>query len=435
MSFTESRSKALYDAACKVIPGGVNSPVRAFKSVGGTPIFMKSGTGSRITDADGNIYLDYCCSWGPLISGHAHPAILEKVIEAAGNGTSFGTPNPYELEIAEMITSRIPHAEMIRFVNSGTEAVMSAIRAARGFTGRDKIIKFDGCYHGAVDSLLVNAGSGLATFGISSTPGVPEKLAAETLVVPLDREDLVEDLFIRFPDSIAAVIIEPIPANNGLLLQRKEFLLKLREVTSRFGAVLIFDEVISGFRVAAGGASDLYGIRPDLVTYGKIIGGGFPVGAYAGKREIMSCIAPVGKVYQAGTLSGNPVAMAAGIAQLSLLFTPGFYEELEQLGLYLETGIRDLISKLDLPVTPYRTGSVFWLYFGQPEAMRAAHHIDPKTMDFYRVYFRTCLENGIYIAPSGYEVGFLSSAHTRQDIDITLAVAEKALKADFGMNG
>ncbi|MBN8706597.1 MAG: glutamate-1-semialdehyde 2,1-aminomutase [Bacteroidetes bacterium] len=431
MSLNEIRSKNLFEKAQKMIPGGVNSPVRAFRSVGGTPLFMKQGKGSRITDVDDNTFIDYCCSWGPLISGHAHPAIIEKIVETAANGTSFGTPNPHEVEIASFITEKLPHVEMIRFVNSGTEAVMSAIRVARGFTGRDKIIKFDGCYHGAVDSLLVNAGSGLVTFGISSTPGVPQKLAEETLVLPLDREDLVEELLAKYPDSVAAIILEPIPANNGLLLQRKEFLQKLRELATKYGVVLIFDEVISGFRVALGGATEVYGVQPDMVTFGKIIGGGFPVGAYGGKKEIMNCIAPVGKIYQAGTLSGNPVAMAAGFAQLQLLSQPGFYDNLEKSGKQFSDGLSEIISRRSLPVTAYRIGSIIWTYFGKAEIMRAAHHIDGATMDHYKKFFRYCLEHGIYIAPSGYEVGFLSSAHSPEDIAETLQVIDEAMAVTF----
>ncbi|NUQ82715.1 MAG: glutamate-1-semialdehyde 2,1-aminomutase [Bacteroidetes bacterium] len=426
------QSAALFDRARAVIPGGVNSPVRAFKSVGGTPVFMKSGSGCYLTDVDGNTYIDYCGSWGPLISGHAHPEILKAVMASAQNGTSFGTPNPCEVEIASLITGLLPHAEMIRFVNSGTEAVMSAIRVARGFTGRTKIIKFDGCYHGHADSLLVNAGSGLATFGIASTPGVPESLARETLVLPLDDEDRFLDLMKSVGDQVAAVIIEPVPANNGLLLQRREFLQTLRDACTQSGALLIFDEVISGFRVALGGATGVYDIRPDLVTFGKIIGGGFPVGAYAGRRDIMSVIAPVGKVYQAGTLSGNPVAMAAGLTQLRLLTEPGFYDRLESLAARLGEGMASIIRNLNIEAVPIRMGSVLWTYFGAADRLRRATDIDHATMDRYRLFFHHCLENGVYIAPSGYEVMFVSSVHQSTDLDRTLTIMESAFKVAYG---
>src|SRR6478735_8084264 len=324
------KSAGLFEKAKKYFPGGVNSPVRAFKSVGGVPLFIEKGKGSHIWDADGNEYIDYCCSWGPLILGHANDSVLNAVDKTMRKGTSFGAPTQLENELAELILSNNPYIQKIRFVSSGTEAVMSAIRLARGFTKRNKILKFEGCYHGHSDSLLVKAGSGLVTFGNSSSAGVPESFVNETISVPLNNKKAVEEAFQKFKNEVACVIIEPVPANNGLLLQGKEFLQFLREICSQHKTLLIFDEVISGFRLGFTGVAGMYNIQPDIITYGKIIGGGFPVGAYGASAEIMSCISPEGNVYQAGTLSGNPVAMAAGIAQLSACLSPGFYQDLEQ---------------------------------------------------------------------------------------------------------
>ena len=414
-----TQSSALYERACKAIPGGVNSPVRAFRSVGGTPLFMESGQGCRLRDADGNEFLDFCSSWGPLISGHRHPDIVTAVKDQADKALTFGTPCEGEVLLAEFILSRLnrPGMEKIRFVNSGTEAVMSALRLARGFTGRDKIIKFEGCYHGHSDSLLVKAGSGLATLGTPDSAGVPADFTQGTIVLPLDDENAVREAFKNFPDSIAALILEPVPANNGLLLQRPEFLKFLREVTRENGTLLIFDEVISGFRLGFGGAAEKYGIDPDLAAYGKIIGGGMPVGAFAGRSEIFEKLAPDGPVYQAGTLSGNPVAMAAGLAQLKLL-TPEFYAHLEKL-----TGIlRDEFNAAGRNWKIESAGSIFWFYRGK-DAPRRADQIEREAMTEYAAFHAHCLERGLYLAPSGYEVGFMSSPMEEKDVRALLDAA------------
>lgn len=425
-----TKSEKLFAEAKQLMPGGVNSPVRAFLSVGGTPPFIKKGEGAIITDEDGNRYVDFCNSWGPLIFGHAHPAILNAIREAAENGTSFGTPCQYEVELARLIVTRVKHIDMIRFVNSGTEAVMSALRLARAFTGRDKIVKFEGCYHGHSDMMLVNAGSGLATFGISSSLGVPSETARNTAVLPLDDETTVTQFMEKHGKDIAAIAIEPIPANNGLLIQRLEFLKTLRSLCDRFGTVLIFDEVISGFRVQFDGAAGYYGIFPDLVTYGKIIGGGLPVGAYAGRRDLMKMVAPVGKMYQAGTLSGNPLAMAAGIAQLDMLKDGSVYRSLEEKGRHLEEALSAIVRKHNYPITLSRFGSIFWLCFDR-KAVRRASDIDPTTMTHYKTMHRFMMENGVYLAPSGYEVGFLSDAHTHEHLDTTVALMARVWKDIF----
>lgn len=415
-----TRSEELFEKAKIYFPGGVNSPVRAFRSVGGTPVFIAKGKGSHIWDADGNEYIDYCGSWGPLINGHAHPAIVEAITKTVQNGTSFGAPTALENDLAELILSNNPFIDKIRFVSSGTEAVMSAIRLARGYTGRTKILKFEGCYHGHSDALLVKAGSGLVTFGNTSSAGVPEAFVKETIVVPLDNEAAVEEAFAKFKNQIACIIIEPIPANNGLLLQRREFLKFLREICTRTGTVLLFDEVISGFRVGFTGAAGYYEIRPDIVTYGKIIGGGLPVGAYGASNEIMSNISPDGNVYQAGTLSGNPVAMAAGIAQLQLCLAPGYYENLEANCTLLADGIRKIIADKNIAAHVVTIGSIFWIAFSQGEVIRTAEQIDPNSMAQFRAMYRPLLEKGIYLGPSGYEVGFVSSVHTTSDIENTI---------------
>ena len=410
-----NKSEELYKRAVRVIPGGVNSPVRAFRSVGGTPVFMKSGEGCRITDADGNTYLDFCNSWGPLISGHRHPDIVRAIKSQADLALTFGTPCENEVLLAEYIIEKInklvPTVEKIRFVNSGTEAVMSALRLARGFTGKNKIIKFDGCYHGHSDSLLVKAGSGLATLGTPDSAGVPASYSQETIVLPLGDRSAVEKAFSEQGSDIAAVIIEPVPANNGLLLQSKEYLNFLREITSGNKALLIFDEVISGFRIGFGGASAHYGIAPDLVTYGKIIGGGMPVGAFAGSSEIFKMLAPDGPVYQAGTLSGNPVAMAAGLAQLKLL-DDAHYKKTSG----LTERIASAVNNSNLPWKASHIESIFWLYRGDRAPVRA-DQIDRDAMKEYAGIHSHCLEQGFYMAPSGYEVGFVSSPMTEKDID------------------
>ena len=416
-----------WQRAEKVLPGGVNSPVRAFKSVPGDPVFFRSAKGSKFTDEDGHSYIDYCMSWGPLILGHGDTEVQAAAAEAAAEGASFGAPSRREVLLAEAFLERVPGFDQVRFVNSGTEAVMSAIRLARGFTGRDLIVKFAGCYHGHVDSLLVEAGSGLATFRTPSSSGVPEDFTRHTAVLPLDDEAALEEFFARHGRQVAALIIEPVPANAGLLIQRPTFLRKCRELTQASSALLIFDEVISGFRVGPGGAAPLVEVQPDLATYGKIIGGGFPVGAYAGRREIMDHISPNGSVYQAGTLSGNPVAMAAGLATLNRTAEPGFYEELERKGARLENGLIGAARLANVTATVVRLGSLFWTAF-QAEAPRRFDQIDPAGIETYGRLHRDLLERGIYLAPSGYEVGFLSAAHLDEDIDRTVEAVAQTLQ-------
>lgn len=415
-----ANSVALFEKAKNYFPGGVNSPVRAFRSVGGTPLFLKKGKGSHVWDADGNEYIDYCCSWGPLILGHANEAVLKQVSEVMQNGTSFGAPTELENQLAELIISNHNFIEKIRFVSSGTEAVMSAIRLARGYTKRNKIIKFEGCFHGHADSVLVKAGSGLVTFGNTSSAGIPQSFVNETLVVSLDNEAAVEQAFKDHGKDIACIIIEPIPANNGLLLQRKEFLQFLRDICSKHGALLIFDEVISGFRVGFEGAAGYYNIKPDIMTFGKIIGGGFPVGMYASSKEIMSSISPEGNVYQAGTLSGNPVAMAAGIAQLTACLKPDFYAELANKTQQLCRGIGEKLKGKSIKVKVFQVGSIFWLSFSENEHVRKAEDISAEGIKQFNSIYHKLHEHGIYFGPSGYEVGFVSSAHTNTDIEKTI---------------
>jgi glutamate-1-semialdehyde 2,1-aminomutase len=421
-----TKSAELFEKAKTYFPGGVNSPVRAFRSVGGNPLFIEKGKGSQIWDADGNQYTDYCCSWGPLILGHANDNVLNAVDKTMRNGTSFGAPTKLENQLADLILSNNKFIEKIRFVSSGTEAVMSAIRLARGFTKRDKILKFEGCYHGHVDSLLVKAGSGLVTFGNSSSAGVPESFVKETIVVSLHNKEAVKEAFQKFKDQIACIIIEPVPANNGLLLQGKEFLEFLREICSANKTLLIFDEVISGFRMSFCGVAGLYNIQPDIITYGKIIGGGFPVGAYGASREIMNHISPDGPVYQAGTLSGNPVAMTAGIAQLTECLVPNFYQDLEAKTKYLVSGINKInpfkLFKL------FSLGSIFWIAFTEKETIDSADDIDANSMSYFKTLYHALLENGVYLGPSGYEVGFVSQAHSYEDLDKTIIAFEKSLK-------
>lgn len=426
------KSVELYEKAKNFFPGGVNSPVRAFRSVGGTPIFMDRGKGSHVWDADGNEYIDYCASWGPLILGHANDKVLSKVNEVMHKGTSFGAPTAMENELAELIISNNPFIEKLRFVSSGTEAVMSAIRLARGFTKRDKIVKFEGCFHGHSDALLVKAGSGLVTFGNSSSAGVTEAVVNDTIVLPLNNKEALIECFAQFKNKIATVIIEPVPANNGLLLQSEEYLNFLRNICTENGTLLIFDEVISGFRVGFCGAAGHYNIKPDIITYGKIIGGGFPVGAYGASKEIMSHISPDGGVYQAGTLSGNPVAMAAGVAQLTECLQPDFYFNLEEKTLILVESIRKHILEKGYEVNIFSIGSIFWFAFSNQTEIRAAHEIDGDSMQFFKKLFHFLIENGVYFGPSGYEVGFVGQAHTREDIDKTIEVICKGL--DFVYN-
>jgi glutamate-1-semialdehyde 2,1-aminomutase len=418
-------SAQLFEKAKAFFPGGVNSPVRAFRSVGGTPIFIDKGKGSHIWDADGNEYIDYCASWGPLILGHANDNVLNAVEETMRNGTSFGAPTRLENELAELILTNNHYIEKIRFVSSGTEAVMSAIRLARGFTGRNKILKFEGCYHGHSDSLLVKAGSGLVTFGETSSAGVPQSFVNETIVVALNNQEAVTQAFEQFKDEIACIIIEPIPANNGLLLQEKEYLQFLRDICTANKALLLFDEVISGFRVGFCGAAGYYDIKPDIITYGKIIGGGFPVGAYGASKEIMSSISPEGNVYQAGTLSGNPVAMTAGIAQLTECLKPNFYQDLETKTQLLIAGLK---KNTKHNFTIFSIGSIFWLAFTDKKAIRCAEDIDADSMKHFKILYHSLLDNNIYSGPSGYEVGFMSEAHTQEDIEKTIKAFEIAFE-------
>ena len=424
-------SISLYEKAKKYFPGGVNSPVRAFRSVGGTPVFIEKGDGCLIWDADGNEFIDFCCSWGPLILGHNNAKVRNKVVETIANGTSFGAPTRLENELAELILSNNPFIEKIRFVSSGTEAVMSAIRLARGYTSRNKILKFEGCYHGHVDSLLVKAGSGLVTFGNSSSAGIPESFVNETIVVSLNNMEAVKKAFADFKDEIACVIIEPIPANNGLLLQTEEFLKGLKNVCDANGTLLIFDEVISGFRIGFTGAAGYYSIQPDICTYGKIIGGGLPVGAYGASAKIMSFISPEGNVYQAGTLSGNPVAMSAGIAQLTECLKPNFYQN-------LKTKTDNFINKVcayadskNYEFKIFSIGSIFWIAFSRAETIRSAEEINADSMQKFRVFYHELLEHGLYMGPSGYEVGFVSEAHTEADLDKASTIMCAALDVVF----
>ena len=414
---TGTQSMQWFDRALEVLPGGVSSPVRAFRSVGGTPPVIRSGDGAHVVDVDGNRYLDFVGSWGPLILGHANRHVVNAVVDAVNRGTSFGAPSAVEIELAEEVVASYPGIEQVRFVSSGTEAVMSAVRLARGATGRDIIVKFSGCYHGHVDHLLVAAGSGLATFGTPSSQGVPEPSASQTRVLSLDDDDALTALFDREGDRIAAAIIEPVPANNGLLLQRPRFLATLREHCTRHGALLIFDEVISGFRLGPGGAAAHYGVHPDLATFGKVIGGGMPVGAFGGPREIMRHLAPSGGVYQAGTLSGNPVAMAAGLATLGYLKRYDCWEGLEELGQYLKQRLGGVLNRSGVPAAVVRIGSIFWIAWGSTAAPASAEAIHPDAARIYRDVFHGLLERGIALAPSAYEVGFLSVAHSPGHVD------------------
>ncbi len=420
---------ALFERACQVIPGGVDSPVRAFRAVGGSPRFIAKAEGAHIFDEEGGKYLDFMGSWGPLILGHAHAEVVEAVQQAATRGTTYGAPCRAEIELAELVVSAYPGLEQVRFVSSGTEATMSAIRLARGATGRDVVVKFSGCYHGHADHLLVAAGSGLVTAGQPSSAGVPAAFAALTRVLPLDDEEALQALFAAEGSKIAAVIIEPMPANNGLLLQRKEFLQAVRQVTQDSGALLIFDEVISGFRVGKGGAAAHYGITPDLATFGKIIGGGLPVGAFGGSRKLMSNMAPEGPVYQAGTLSGNPVAMAAGITTLKILEREDAWARLDELGTHLDSELSAVLDGVSVPGALVRVGSMFWLSFQAGDAPRSAEAIDGGAGDAFKPFFHAMLDRGICIPPSAYEVMFLSLAHTADDVSQFTQTVQAALAA------
>lgn len=427
MKNKKQRSEELFKKAKNYFPGGVNSPVRAFRSVGGTPLFIEKGKGAHIWDADGNEYIDFCCSWGPLILGHAHPVVVAAIKESVERGSSFGAPTELENKLAELILSNNKYIEKMRFVSSGTEAVMSAIRLARGYTKRTKILKFEGCYHGHSDSLLVKAGSGLVTFGNTSSAGVPEAFVKETIVVSLNNKEAVKKAFSDFKDQIACVIIEPIPANNGLLLQDKEYLQFLRDICTDNKTLLLFDEVISGFRIGFTGAAGHYDIQPDIVTYGKIIGGGLPVGAYAASAKIMSCISPEGDVYQAGTLSGNPVAMAAGIAQLSECLKPGFYKQLEERTASFVGALNDHAATKRYAFRVFSIGSIFWFAFTDALRIATSEEIDPKSMEPFRKLYHELLEHGIYMGPSGYEVGFVSGAHDEKILHATQRVMMECL--------
>ncbi|HAE30299.1 MAG TPA: glutamate-1-semialdehyde-2,1-aminomutase [Flavobacteriales bacterium] len=424
-------SEKLFSKAKQLFPGGVNSPVRAFKSVGGTPLFIKKGDGCRIWDADGNEFIDFCCSWGPLILGHNNKQVREAIIETTSNGTSFGTPTVQENELGELILSNHRFVERIRFVSSGTEAAMSALRLARGYTGRNKVIKFEGCYHGHVDALLVEAGSGLATLGTSTSAGVPESFAQETIVLPLNDKTAVLNAIAEYKDEIACIAIEPIPANNGLLIQGREFLQFLREVCTENNILLFFDEVISGFRIGFEGAAGFYDIKPDVIAFGKVIGGGMPVGAYASSAEVMNKVSPMGPVYQAGTLSGNPVAMAAGAAALKECLTDGFYEKMEsKTKLFIDKILTHTRSKGYL-FNIHQMGSIFWLTFSDQVSVRKSSQIDPESMNYFTVLHKELLERGIYLGPSGFEVGFISAAHTENDLELAANAFIESLDIAF----
>ena len=422
-----TKSDQLFAEALKYIPGGVNSPVRAFRAVGGQPFFVNKASGAHIWDVDGNDYVDYVGTWGPAILGHAHPKIIKAVQDAAENGTSFGIPNPFEVTMAKLICELVPSVQKVRMCNSGTEATMSAVRLARGYTQREKIIKFDGCYHGHADSLLVKAGSGALTFGNPDTAGVPSSFTQHTIVLPFNDIGAVEAAFTANKDQIAGIILEPVPGNAGLYLPRPGYLEFLREITRAKGTILIYDEVMTGFRLSKGGAQERFGMIPDLSCFGKVIGGGLPVGAFGGRAEIMDLLAPTGPVYQAGTLSGNPVAMAAGIATLEELATTDAYEKLEQLGAQLEKAMVDAARSASVPVQFNRCGSMFCAYFTAEPVHNLADAMKSDRERFAK-YFHGMLEQGIHLAPSQFEAGFLSTAHSPEDIERTALAARKVLK-------
>jgi glutamate-1-semialdehyde 2,1-aminomutase len=422
-----TKSDELFAEALRYIPGGVNSPVRAFRAVGGQPFFVNRARGAHVFDVDGNDFVDYVGTWGPAILGHAHPKIIAAVQNAAGQGTSFGIPNPLEVRMARTICAAIPSVQKVRMCNSGTEACMSAIRLARGFAGRDKIIKFDGCYHGHADSLLVKAGSGALTFGNPDSAGVPAAFTQHTIVLPFNDPEAVRAAFAANPRQIAGIIVEPVPGNAGVYLPKPGYLEFLRGITAADGALLIFDEVMTGFRLALGGAQERFGIKPDLTCFGKIIGGGLPVGAFGGRREIMDCLAPDGPVYQAGTLSGNPLAMAAGLAALEELSACNGYAKLEEAGAALETGLEEAARSAKIPVWFNRLGSMFCGYFTDQPVHNLADAMRSDRARFAK-YFHAMLEEGIYIAPSQFEAGFISLAHTPADIEKTVSAARKAFR-------
>ncbi len=422
-----SASNKLYREACELMPGGVNSPVRSGRAVGFDPLFIKKADGCRITDEDGNVYIDYVGSWGPLIFGHSHPEVVAVLKDAADRGTSYGIPTRIEIEMARKVVEMVPSIEMVRMVNSGTEAAMSAIRLARGYTGRKKIIKFDGCYHGHVDSLLVKSGSGLMTFGIPGTPGVPDEMVRHTISLPYNDLEKVQEVMEGGGEEVAAIIVEPVAANMGVVLPRAGYLEGLRRICTRYESLLIFDEVITGFRLAPGGAQQLFGIMPDLTCLGKIIGGGLPVGAYGGKKEIMERVAPSGDVYQAGTLSGNPLAMNVGLSVLNMLSLGGIYEQIEKQNTYLCTGLEEAAASAGVSVTLNAIASLGCGFFtkGPVFDLESAAKSDTEA---YGVFFREMLKRGVYLAPSQFEAFFVSAAHGKQDLDRTIQAAFEALK-------
>jgi glutamate-1-semialdehyde 2,1-aminomutase len=421
------KSQKLFKKAQELIPGGVNSPVRAFKAVGGNPIFIQKAKGSKIYDIDGNEYIDYVLSWGPLILGHAPPVIVKALKKAAERGTSYGAPTPLEIELAELIIKAYPSMDMVRMVNSGTEATMSAIRVARGFTGRDRIIKFEGCYHGHADGLLVKAGSGATTFGIPDSPGVPKSYAQETITLPFNNVEVLKEVINKEWRSIACVIVEPVVGNIGCVIPIPGFLETLRELTEKNGIVLIFDEVMTGFRVSFGGAQEYYGIKPDMTCLGKVIGGGLPVGAYGGKKEIMSMVSPSGPVYQAGTLSGNPLAMTAGIETIKILSRRSTYKRLEYIASLLENGLKDAAKMAGVKTRFYRAGTMFCTYFTDVDVVDYKTAKMSDTSKFSK-FFSNMLKKGINLAPSQFEAGFLSLAHTERDIEKTVKAAYESFK-------